>query len=81
MVRSHAHPHMQKVATKAEKIAYLYGEKTRVSEKLKELHKNFRGVKHEDSASEMKYTTLRVYEAHLHSIDEELRSLGEEIND
>jgi len=71
---------MQNTPTKEQKIAYLYGEKERLSLKLKELHKNFRGVKHEDSASEMKYTTLRVYEAHLHSIDEELRSLGEEIN-
>lgn len=72
---------MQKTVTKEEKIAYLYGEKERLTEKLKDLHKNFRGVKHEDSASEMKYTTLRVYEAHLRSIVDELRSLGEKIDD
>ncbi len=66
--------------TKEQKITYLYGEKKRLALKFAELMKRFRGVHHEDSASEMKYTTIRVLEAHLHSIDEELRSLGEVIN-
>lgn len=70
----------QKPPTKEEKITYLYSEKKRLSEKFSELMKRFRGVHHEDSASEMKYTTIKVLEAHLHSIDDELRSLGEKID-
>lgn len=68
------------IPTKEQKITHLYEEKARLSERLAGLYKNFRGVKHEDSASEMKYTTLRVLEAHLRSIDDELRSLGEKID-
>lgn len=67
--------------TKQQKIDYLLGEKARLAEKLKGLYKNFRGVHHEDSVSEMKYTTLRVLEAHLRSIDEELRSHGVKVDD
>lgn len=74
-------PLAQNQVSSAEKIKYLYEEKARLSEKLKGLYKNFRGVHHEDSVSEMKYTTLRVYEAHLRSVDDELRSLGEKIDE
>jgi len=70
---------MQKTPTKAEKISYLQAERLKLMEKVKFLRKNFRGVHHEDSASEMKYTTLKVYEAHLQSIEDELRSHGEKV--
>lgn len=72
---------MKTPPTKEEKIKHLWEEKTRLSARLKELYKTFRGVRHEDSASEMKYTTIRVLEAHLRSIDEELRTLGEKVDD
>ena len=74
------HTHiMQKTPTKSEKISYLRAERVKLMEKVKFLRKNFRGVHHEDSASEMKYTTLKVYEAHLQSIEDELRSYGEKV--
>ena len=69
----------QPQVTRTEKIDYLHKERIRLLEKIKFLRKNFRGVHHEDSASEMKYTTLKVYEAHLQSIEDELRSLGEKV--
>ena len=68
---------MNKIQTREEKIKHLREERERLSEKVKFLRKNFRGVHHEDSASEMKYTTLKVYEAHLQSVEDELRALGE----
>jgi len=68
---------MQKIPTKEEKIKHLYEEKARLTERLGELYKRFRGLHHEDSASEMKYTTIKVFEAHVQSINAELRSLGE----
>lgn len=58
-----------------EKYDHLVAEHKRIVEKLEHLHRGFRGVKHEDSASEMKYTTIKVYEAHLMSIEDEMRAL------
>lgn len=43
--------------------------------KLKELYKHFRGVRHENSASEIRYTQIRVLESFIESIDAELKSL------
>jgi hypothetical protein len=58
--------------TREEKIAKLKEEQAQLREKYDKLFKTFRGVIHEDSASEMKYTMIKVIEAHLASIHEEL---------
>lgn len=65
--------------TKEEKEKYekLVEEHKRISEKLEYLHRGFRGVRHEDSASEMRYTTIQVYEAHLRSIEKAMKELQE----
>lgn len=60
----------------AEKIVRLLTEKEKYDKRLKDLYRNFRGVIHEDSSSEMKYTTIKVLEAHVHSINDELKTLG-----
>lgn len=59
---------------KNEKHQYLLAEKQRIEEKLQYLYKGFRGVKHEDAASELKYTQIRVYEDHLRSITAEIKN-------
>ena len=66
--------------TKEQKIKKLLEDKEKYQTKLNDLYKHFRGVIHEDSASEMKYTTIKVYEDYLHSINEELKSLGQKIH-
>ncbi len=44
-------------------------------EKLRNARIGFRGVRHEDSASEIRYTQIKVYEGFINSIDEELASM------
>ncbi len=63
--------------TKDEKKKYdtLVEEHKKVAEKLEFLHRGFRGVSHENSAAEMRYTTIQVYEAHLKSIEEAMKLL------
>jgi hypothetical protein len=58
--------------TREQKIARLKEEQEQLREKYNKLFKTFRGVIHEDSSSEMKYTMIKVMEAHLASIHEEL---------
>jgi Ni,Fe-hydrogenase III component G len=55
----------------------LLEKKEKYEAKLKELYKNFRGVIHEDSSSEMKYTQIKVIEGFLDSIEEELKQMEE----
>lgn len=57
--------------TKEEKEKYdkLVEEHKKIAEKLEYFHRGFRGVSHENSAAEMRYTTIQVYEAHLRSIE------------
>lgn len=43
--------------------------------KLEGMWKNFRGVKHEDSVSEIRYSQIRVYEDFVNSITEEINRL------
>lgn len=62
----------------SEKHAELVKKKAEYEEKLKKLYLGFRGVRHEDSASEIRYTQIKVYESFIHSIDEELRTLKED---
>lgn len=61
--------------TPQQKIERLTSERATLQEKFDKLFRTFRGVIHEDSSSEMKYTMIKVLEAHIHSIDEELKIL------
>ncbi len=61
----------------SQKYKYLVEEHKKIAEKLEYLHRGFRGVSHENSAAEMRYTTIQVYEAHLRSIEKEMKELEE----
>jgi len=69
---------MNKTLTNAQKIADLHKKRVEIIEKLTGLYKNFRGVIHEDSASEMKYTQIRVLESFIESINAEIKSLEDD---
>ena len=58
-----------------EKLAELHRKRNEAIAKLEELHKNFRGVHHEDSASEIKYTQIMVYESFVQSLNQEIKSI------
>ena len=58
------------------KIKHLLEELQKYEDKLKILYKGYRGVVHESAASEMRHTTVKVYESHVQSIKNELKSLG-----
>lgn len=62
---------------KDEKAKYdtLLEDRKKISEKLDYLYKGFRGVSHENSAAEMRYTTIKVYEAHLISIEKAIEEI------
>ena len=66
---------MDKQLTKAEKLAELHRKREEVIVKLNGLYKNFRGVIHEDSSSEMKYTQIRVLEGFIESLNAEIAAL------
>ncbi len=65
---------MQK--TKQQKLQELHAKRNEVIKKLEELHKNFRGVHHEDSASEIKYTQIKVMESFVESLNTEISQLA-----
>ena len=58
-----------------EKYEHLVSEHKRIVDKLEYLYRGFRGVSHENSLAEMKYTTIKVYEGHLMSIEREMKAL------
>jgi hypothetical protein len=47
--------------------------------KLKEMYRNFRGVKHENSLSELRYSELKVAEDMLGSVLREIKDLEEKL--
>lgn len=57
------------------KYQELLEKRNRYEDKLEGFYRNFRGVIHEDSSSEMKYTQIKVYESFIKSIDEELKKM------
>ncbi len=61
--------------SKEEKLKELHEKRDEAIQKLEELHKNFRGVHHEDSASEIKYTQIMVLESFVESLNAEIKSL------
>lgn len=64
---------MQK--NKEQKLKELHEKRNEIIAKLEVLHKNFRGVHHEDSASEIKYAQIKVYESFVESLNQEIKSL------
>lgn len=59
----------------SKKYKDLVEKRAQYEEKLRKAYVGFRGVRHEDSASEIRYTQIKVYESFIHSIDEELASM------
>lgn len=55
------------------KYQELLKKREKARQRLAEATKNFKGVKHEDSASELRELQLKVAQAHLVSIEEEIR--------
>lgn len=55
------------------KIQELKQSRDKYKEKLARMYKNFRGVKHENSLSELQYSEIKVYEDLLNSVVEELK--------
>ena len=61
--------------TKAQQKKELLAKRATYQAKLDKLHIGFHGVRHEDSASEIRYSMIKVYEDFINSIDEELKNL------
>ena len=66
---------MSTFSNPSEKLKELHGKRDESIKKLEELYKNFRGVKHEDSSSEIKYVQIKVLEGFVESINAEIKSL------
>lgn len=58
----------------AKKRQELLAKRKTYDEKLQKLYFGFRGVIHENAASELRYTQIKVYEDFIRSIDEELKN-------
>jgi len=57
------------------KLSDLIKKRDEYKEKLTEMYKHFRGVKHESALSELKYSEIKVYEDMLNSVVAEINSL------
>lgn len=57
------------------KLSELKARRDKYKEKLTRMYKNFRGVKHENSLSELQYSEIKVYEDLLNSVVEEIKQL------
>jgi hypothetical protein len=55
------------------KLTELKERRDKYKEKLTRMYKNFRGVKHENSLSELQYSEIKVYEDLLNSVVDEIR--------
>lgn len=54
------------------KLTELKQRRDKYKEKLAGMYKNFRGVKHENALSELRYSEIKVYEDFVRSLDEEI---------
>jgi flagellar biosynthesis chaperone FliJ len=66
---------MDKTINKVEKLADLHKQRDEAIVKLENYYKNFRGVHHEDSASEIKYMQIKVMESFVESLNTEIKQL------
>lgn len=57
------------------KLIELKERRDKYKEKLTRMYKNFRGIKHENSLSELQYSEIKVYEDLLNSVTEEVKLL------
>lgn len=64
--------------SKVKKLRELHMQRSETVKKLEELYKNFHGVKHESSDSEIKYTQIKVLEGFVESLNEEIKALEKE---
>lgn len=60
---------------KNQKLKDSIEKRDRYKAKLKEMYKHFRGVKHEDSLSELQDSTIKVYEDMVRSLNIEIEQL------
>ena len=60
------------------KYQELLKKREKAKQRLVEATKNFKGVKHDDSVSELQELQLKVARAHLISIEKEIRNLRNE---
>lgn len=60
---------------KNKRLKELKEKRDKYKEKLTEMYKHFRGVKHENSLSELRYSQIKVYEDMLNSVVEEIKKL------
>ena len=60
------------------KLQELKAKRDKYKEKLTNMYKNFRGVKHENSLSELRYSEIKVYEDLLNSVMLEIKKLENE---
>jgi hypothetical protein len=58
------------------KYQELLEKKEKAKKRLAKATKNFKGLKHEDSASELQDLNVRLCQAHLAEIEKELEELG-----
>jgi len=63
----------------AKKLDELKAKLTVYESKLTELLKHYRGVIHEDAASELKHAQVEVYRSMVYGLQEEIRQLEEKI--
>lgn len=61
---------------KNQKLKDSIEKRDRYKAKLKEMYKHFRGVKHEDSLSELQDSTIKVYEDMVRSLNIEIEQLN-----
>ena len=64
-----------KLLKPAEKLAQLEEKLNKYKKILEEKKKNFRGVKHESSLSELRYTEFMVYKNIVEGLEKEIRLL------
>lgn len=57
------------------KLTELKTRRDKYKEKLARMYKNFRGVKHENALSELRYSEIKVYEDFVRSLDEEIKTI------
>ncbi len=60
---------------KIKKLQELTKKKDEYKTKLIEMNRHFRGVKHENALSELKYSEIKVYEDFVNSLTEEISIL------
>ena len=60
---------------KTKKLQDLISKRDEYKTKLTEMYKHFRGVKHENALSELRYSQIKVFEDMVNSLNEEIKTL------